>query len=79
MSSTAVAGPCTRSATAPTERTSASCSIRKFERIAAAGVSAATSTSGVRLFAASVRPVIAFVSPGPWWTLHAATVPLTRA
>ena len=78
-SATAVPGPWTRSATAPTERTSAAWSMRKFERIAAAGVSAATSTSGVRLLAASVSPVIAFVSPGPWCTLHAATVPLTRA
>ena len=45
----------------------------------AAGVSAASSSTGVRLFAASVRPVIVLVSPGPWWTLHAASRPLTRA
>ena len=72
-------GPWTRSATAPTDVTSASWSIRKFERSAAAGVSAASTISGVRLFAASVSPVIAFVSPGPWWTLQSASRPLTRA
>ncbi len=64
-SATAVAGPCTRSATAPTEVTSASWSILKFERSCAGGVSAASRISGVRLLAASVKPVIAFVSPGP--------------
>ena len=78
-SATAVAGPCTRSATAPTDSTSAPWSILKFERICAAGVSAASSTSGVRLLAASVRPVIAFVRPGPWCTLATPSRPLTRA
>jgi hypothetical protein len=53
--------------------------MRKFDRSAAAGVSAASTSSGVRLFAASVSPVIAFVSPGPWCTLHAVRRPLTRA
>ena len=52
--------------------------MRKFERSAAAGVSAASSSSGVRLLAASVSPVIVFVRPGPWWTLTAASSPLTR-
>ncbi len=78
-SATAVAGPWTRSDTAPTDSTSASWSILKFERIWAAGVSAASRISGVRLFAASVRPVTAFVSPGPWWTLATPRRPLTRA
>ncbi len=66
VSATAVAGECTRSDTAPTAVTSASWSILKFERSCAAGVSAASSSTGVRLLAASVSPVIAFVSPGPW-------------
>ena len=65
VSATAVAGPCTRWATAPAASTIPAWSMRKFERTAAAGVSAATTTSGVRALAASVRPVIAFVSPGP--------------
>src|SRR3954451_12477215 len=37
------------------------------------------SRSGVRALAASVNPVIAFVNPGPWCTLHTPTRPLTRA
>ena len=45
---------------------------------ALAGVSAANSTIGVRLLAASVSPVRVLVRPGPWWTLHAARRPLTR-
>ena len=60
-------------------RTSASWSIRKFDRSAAAGVSAASTSTGVRLLAASVSPVIVFVRPGPWCTLQAASRPLTRA
>ena len=52
--------------------------MRKFERMAAAGISGASTISGVRLLAASVRPVTVLVSPGPWWTLHAASRPLTR-
>ena len=79
VSATALAGPCTRSATAPTDSTSASWSILKFERICAAGVSAASSTTGVRLLAASVSPVMALVSPGPWCTLATPSRPLTRA
>ena len=73
-----MSGPCTRSATAPTASTRPVWSIRKFERSAAAGVSAASTSSGVRLLAASVSPVIVFVSPGPWCTLQAAIRPLTR-
>ena len=78
-SATAVAGPCTRSATAPTDSTSASWSILKFERSCAAGVSAASRISGVRDFAASVSPVIALVRPGPWCTDATPRRPLTRA
>jgi hypothetical protein len=78
-SASAVSGPYTRSATAPTASTSPAWSIRKFDRKAAAGVSAASSRSGVRLLAASVNPVIVFVSPGPWCTLQAGSFPLTRA
>src|SRR5258708_28245904 len=79
VSATAVAGPCSRSATAPTDGTSWSWSIRKLERIAAAAVSAASSSRGVRLFAASVRPVIVLVRPGPWCTVHNPTRPVTCA
>ena len=28
---------------------------------------------------ASVSPVMALVSPGPWWTLQTPTLPVTRA
>ena len=79
VSATADEGPCTRSATAPTDSTSASWSILKFERICAAGVSAASRITGVRLLADSVSPVIAFVSPGPWCTDATPSRPLTRA
>ena len=34
---------------------------------------------GVRLLAASVRPVRVFVSPGPWCTLQIPTSPRTLA
>ena len=78
-SASAVAGPCTRSTTAPTASTRPPWSMRKLDCSAADGVSAASSTTGVRLLAASVRPVIALVSPGPWCTLQAASRPLTRA
>ncbi len=79
MSASADAGECTRSATAPTARTSASWSIRKLERTAAAPVSAASTSIGVRLFAASVIPVSALVSPQPWCTVSTPTRPLVRA
>jgi hypothetical protein len=52
--------------------------MRKFERMAAAGISGASTISGVRLLAASVRPVTVLVSPGPWCTLQAARRPLAR-
>ncbi len=47
-------------------------------RTAPAEVSAATTTSGVRAFAASVRAVVVLVRPGPWWTVATPTRPLTR-
>ena len=78
-SATALAGPWMRSATAPTDSTSPCWSMRKFDRTAAAGVSAASTSSGVRLLAASASAVSVFVSPGPWWTLATPTRPLTRA
>ena len=64
-SSTADSGLCTRSGTAPTLRISASWSMRKFEPTAEPATSAASTTSGVRLFAASVIPVIPLVRPQP--------------
>ena len=67
----------TRIGTAPTAVASAAWSTKKFDRGDVA--SAASTTSGVRLFAASVIPVMAFVNPQPWCTLSAATPPLIRA
>ena len=78
-SSAALAGEWTRSAIAPTDSTRSCWSMRKLELSAAAGVSPASTSSGVRLLAASVRPVIVFVSPGPWCTLTTPTRPETRA
>jgi hypothetical protein len=40
-------------------------SILKFDHSVSAGVSAASMSSGVRFFAASVSPVRVFVKPGP--------------
>jgi len=40
--------------------------ILKFDETAAAGVSPASTSTEVRLLAASASPVIMFVSPGPW-------------
>jgi hypothetical protein len=53
--------------------------MRKLERTAAPPVSAASTSSGVRLLAASVIPVSALVNPQPWWTLSTATRPDVRA
>ena len=53
--------------------------MRKFEVSAAPGVSPASTSTGVRAFAASASPVTAFVSPGPWCTEHTPTRPVTRA
>ena len=64
-SATAVAGPYTRSTPAPTDATRSSWAILKFEVTAAAGASPASTSTGVWLLAASVRPVIVLVSPGP--------------
>ena len=41
--------------------------------------SAASTSSGVRLLAASVIPVIALVSPGPWCTVSSPARPAVRA
>ena len=79
VSAAAVAPEWMRSGTPPSVAVRPGWSIAKFERIAARGASPASTSSGVRLFAASVRPVSAFVKPGPWWTLHTPTRPLTRA
>ena len=78
-SSTADAAVCTRSGTAPTARTAASWSMRKLDRTAAPAVSAASTSSGVRLFAASAIPVSALVRPQPWCRLSTATSPDVRA
>ena len=66
-----------RSGTAPTASASAAWSTKKLERGSVA--SPASTMSGVRLLAASAMPVIALVSPGPWWTLSTPTRPLSRA
>jgi predicted Na+-dependent transporter len=67
----------TRTGTAPTAVASAVWSTKKFDRGEVA--SAVTTTSGVRLLAASVIPVSALVRPHPWCRLSAATPPLVRA
>ncbi len=63
----------------PTEATRSCWSMRKFEPSAAAGVSPASTSSGVRLLAASARAVTAFVSPGPWCTEATPTRPVALA
>ncbi|MBD2900778.1 hypothetical protein amrb99_97870 [Actinomadura sp. RB99] len=78
-SASAVSGECTRSGTAPTAAASAAWSIRKFERTADAATSPASTSSGVRLLAASAMPVTALVRPGPWCTDTTPSPPLTRA
>lgn len=79
MSAAAVAPEWMRSGIAPSVLASTAWSMRKFDRSAAAGDSPASSSSGVRLFAASASPVSAFVNPGPWCTLQTPARPLTRA
>ncbi len=79
MSAAALAPEWMRSTPAPSVAATPAWSTRKFELRAAAGASPVTSSSGVRALAASVSPVSAFVNPGPWWTLHTPTRPLTRA
>ncbi|WP_344904504.1 hypothetical protein [Streptosporangium longisporum] len=76
-SAAAVRAEAIRSGTAPTASASAAWSTKKLERRSV--TSPASTTSGVRLLAASVTPVIALVSPGPWWTLSTPTRPLRRA
>ncbi len=78
-SATAVAGDSARSWPAPTDAASPRWSMRKLERTAAAGVSPASTSMGVRLLAASVSPVTVLVTPGPWWTVQTPTRPLSRA
>ena len=77
QSATTVAGVWIRSAMAPTEVSSAGWSIRKLER--GPELSAARTSSGVRLLAASVSPVTVLVRPGPWCTLQAGSSPVIRA
>ena len=79
MSSTAKPGECSRNAVAPTEVARAATSMRKLDRTAALATSAASTTSGVRLLAASVIPVMALVSPGPWCSDRTPGRPLIRA
>jgi hypothetical protein len=75
----AVSGPRTRSAITPAVAASPPWSILKFDQSASAGVSAASTSSGVRLLAASVNAVSVFVKPGPWWTLTTPIFPQDRA
>ncbi|WP_418607166.1 hypothetical protein [Georgenia sp. SUBG003] len=77
VSSTAAAAEVTRTGTAPTARARASWSTAKLELGEVA--SGASTISGVRLFAASAMPVMAFVRPQPWCTLSAAGPPEVRA
>ena len=79
MSATAEAAEWMRSGTAPIAATAASWSMRKLLRTAGPGVSAVSTSSGVRLFAASVIPVSALVSPQPWWVVTTASRSLMRA
>ena len=75
--SAAPAADVTRRGTAPTAAARAAWSTAKFERGAVA--SAARTTRGVRLLAASVTPVRALVRPEPWCTVTAACRALIRA
>ena len=74
---TAETGDVTRIEAAPTAAASAGWSTWKLDSGDVA--SAARTSSGVRLLAASVMPVIVLVSPQPWCTDTAATDPLMRA
>jgi hypothetical protein len=78
-SASALAAEWTRSGTAPPERARPGWSMAKFERTAEAVASAASTMSGVRDLAASTMPVVAFVSPQPWWTDSRPTRPDMRA
>src|SRR5207302_1462451 len=49
------------------------------ERTAAPAVSAASNSRGVRLLAASAKPVMALVRPGPWCVVQTPSRPVTRA
>ena len=74
---TADSGEVTLIDSAPTAAASAGWSTWKFDR--GDVTSAARTSSGVRLLAASAMPVMALVSPQPWCTDTAATVSLMRA
>src|SRR5829696_6062187 len=78
-SSAAVFAPRTRPAIAPATVARAPWSILKFDQSVSASVSAASTSTGVRFFAASVSPVSVSVKPGPWWTLTTPTFPQARA
>ena len=74
--STAVSADVIRAETAPTDSARAVWSTQKLDcRLV---TSAARTSNGVRLFAASAIPVMALVSPQPWWTLSSATPPPIR-
>ena len=77
MSSTAKPAECSRPGVAPTAVAIAATSMRKLDR--GADASAASTTSGVRLLAASVMAVSALVSPGPWCSETTPGRPLSRA
>ncbi len=78
-SSIARLAECSTAGVAPTARVSASTPIRKLDCTAEALTSAASTSMGVRLLAASVIPVSAFVMPGPWCRLRIAGRPVLRA
>ena len=78
-SSTAESAVAARSWAAPTAAASPAWSSAKLDRAPAAPVSAASTTIGVRLFAASAIPVSALVSPGPWCTVSTPSRPERRA
>jgi hypothetical protein len=75
----ALAAEFTRCGLASTESASPDWSIEKFVGTGAGADSAASTSIGVRLLAASPMPVTAFVSPQPWCTETSATVSLMRA
>ena len=64
-SSAAVFAPRTRSTIAPAAVARAPWSILKFDQNVSTGISAASTNTGVRFFAASASPVSELVKPGP--------------
>ena len=73
-----MAGAWTRSTIAPQACAIAAWSSLKFDHSVAAGVSAVSSSAGVRALAASTSPVSAFVKPGPWCVVPTAIRPVAR-